>query len=127
MYGSNYVPMPYSPVEAYSASNDAVIPSGGTAVGGVYYEWNDSGFIGKGWFTDIETGPMGKFENDQAVIDYLDKLAETGQDRNLNLVFSEWQDFLKGIEISNPDLAFEYMESFRKRVLDAGGSGCVHL
>ncbi len=123
MNGSNYVPMPYSPVEAYSASNDAVIPSGGTAVGGVYYDWNDNGFIGVGWFTDIETGPMGKFADDQAVIDYLDKLAEAGQDRNLNKVFSDWQDFLGALDY---ETARDYMRNFEDVVYGSGGGNCVH-
>lgn len=123
MNGSNYVPVPYSPVEAYSASNDAMIPSGGTAVGGVYYDWNDGGFIGVGWFTEIETGPMREFDSGDEVIKYLDDLVALGQDRNLNEVFAAWQDYIVN---AGYELGKQYMRNFEDQVYSRGGDGCVH-
>ncbi len=122
MYGSNYVPMPYSPVEAYSASNDAVIPSGGTIVGNVYYEWNiDSGFLGNGWYTNIKNGPTAifttiNFDDPQAVTDYIN---EKG---NLNEVFANWGEYLKSLPFDDADAAATEF----KDAVAAAGNNCVH-
>ena len=89
--GSYYVPNPnqYTQVAAYSVARDITIPSGASIVHGIYYMWNDRGFTGKGWMTDVPGGPTGSFpgfETDQDVDEYL------ATNKNLNEVFEHWSD-----------------------------------
>lgn len=83
----------YSPVAAYSVSaRDVPIPSGASIVHGIYYMWNDEGFIGQSWYTGIEGGPTYEFNNrqyannDSAFAEYAATVP------NLNAVFTEWAE-----------------------------------
>lgn len=128
MQGTNRVLVPmkenYEPVEGRTVnSRETIIPSDAYQVGGIYYEWNDEGFTGKSFFTDIINGPTNSygFNSDADVIDYLNSLPE-GQ-RNLNAVFLNWQNFINGL---SDDDAWEYSRNFEDAVYNAGGTGCVH-
>lgn len=121
MNGVNYVP--YSPVQAFSAPNDGIIPSSATQVGGYYYDWNDAGFIGSGWYVTkpvcVPEGPTVKFEfeSEEAVNEYLTSMP----DPNLNQVFEKWNNWL-----AENDPTFDFSDEFRDAVLKYGGPGCVH-
>ncbi|MFR8034757.1 MAG: hypothetical protein ACLU6W_12210 [Lachnospiraceae bacterium] len=60
MNGGNYVPAPenpnYSndPVMARATPADITIPSSATVVYGVYFAWNENGFLGKSWLFDYK-------------------------------------------------------------------------
>ena len=95
--GSNYVQAPYEAVNARSISTfSATIPSGATIVSSVYYMWNDQGFTGGGWHSDLGGSPTnmaiaagiipteGFNNNEDAVEAYII------QYQNLNAVFSYW-------------------------------------
>lgn len=78
----------YSPVAAYSVSaRDVPIPSGASIVQGIYYMWNDEGFIGKGWMYGVQGGPTNMypdFNSDDDVANYV------ATNSNLDAVFSYW-------------------------------------
>lgn len=87
--GGYYVPNPnqYTQVAAYSVARDNTIPSGVSIVQGIYYMWNEDGFTGKGWKTEVAGGPTAMypgFTSDDAVAEYV---AANG---NLNDVFANW-------------------------------------
>lgn len=91
--GSNYVQAPYEAVEANAISTYAGIPSGATIVRGIYYMWDENGFTGKGWMSEIEGSPTNIYPDfadkpeevrDAAVEEYV---ATNG---NLDAVFSYW-------------------------------------
>ena len=90
MNGTNYVPVPYSPVQAYSASNDIVIPSGKVSTGGTYYYWDDDGFISKGWYTDV-VGPTYEVSED-SIRDHIDNF------KNMDSYFTQWREKLSSLE-----------------------------
>ena len=116
--GRNYVPLPYNVVEGYAVGDNNIIPSGATAVGGYYYEWDAQGFTGKGWFLNID-GPMKNwgFESNIAVTDYINAY------NNLNTVFSTWRNSLASL----PDEEeMRIIDGFKNAVYNAGGISCVH-
>lgn len=83
----------YVAVAAYSVNSAGnTIPSGASVVEGIYYMWNDAGFTGQGWMTDIEGGPTYMFDNgryannDTAFAEYAATVP------NLNEVFGEWAE-----------------------------------
>lgn len=78
----------YSPVAAYSVSaRDATIPSGASIVRGIYYMWNDDGFIGKGWMYDVQGGPTNMYPDFKSNEDVADYVSTNG---NLDAVFLYW-------------------------------------
>lgn len=120
MNGTNYVPLPYKPVEAYSvASSGVVVPSGAVTPGGYYYEWNDNGFIGNGWFLNIPTGPMALwgFKSDEEVEAYI------AENQNLNGVFRKWGEYMDTLDDAT---VWEYIEYFKEAIFEAGGNACIH-
>ena len=132
MMGSNYVPPvaapeqeTYSSVRAFGVSNDVVIPSSATQVGGNYYEWNDNGFIGHGWFVNQTGGPTNHwgFENDAAVNQYLEGLQIAGKAVNLDAVFKNWQEWLLTLD---DQTEWDHIKNFENAVYSAGGVACVH-
>lgn len=132
MMGSNYVPPvaapeqeTYSSVRAFGVSNDVVIPSSATQVGGYYYAWNDNGFIGQGWFVNETGGPTQKygFANDAAVNQYLEELQIAGKAVNLDAVFKAWQEWLSTL---NDQMEWDYIRNFEDTVYSAGGVACIH-
>ena len=78
----------YEEVSAYSVSTFSnEIPSGASIVRGIYYMWNDQGFIGKGWMYDVEGGPTNMypyFKSNEDVAKYV------AENENLDAVFSHW-------------------------------------
>ena len=91
MNGVEYV---YEPVSARALSGSFEIPSGATVVDGFYFIWDDGGFTGNGWLTNVQGGPTQIFfgaNNDQAVEEYLNAQQEATGSANLNAVFSNWQ------------------------------------
>lgn len=130
MNGVNYVPAPsYNSVRAFVVnSDDFQIPSGGTAVGGVYYEWGDSGFTNTGWYTELEGSPTNKFQNgkyednDTAFEEYLSSLLE--DQRNLNAVFTEWQNTLQAAGV---ETGTKWYYDFQQAVYSRGGYSCAHI
>lgn len=77
----------YSSVAAYSVPADNGIPSGASIVRGIYYMWNDEGFTGQGWMTNVDGGPTAmypSFKSDNDVVDYISRVG------NLDAVFSFW-------------------------------------
>lgn len=93
MNGSEYVLAPYEAVSANAISSMADIPSGASIVRGIYYMWNEDGFTGQGWMSDIEGSPTNIYrdfvsvpedEREQAVANYL------ATNQNLNAVFDYW-------------------------------------
>lgn len=104
-------------------SRDTIIPSGANQVGGLYYEWDDSGFTGMGFFTNIENGPTANFgfTSDEDVLNYLNSQSE-GQ-KNLNAVFRAWQDFIDSLPA---DDAWNVGRRFEDAVHNAGGTACIH-
>ena len=78
----------YSPVAAYSVSaRDAAIPSGASIVRGIYYMWNDQGFISQGWMYNVEGGPTNTYPGFRSDDDVAVYVANEG---NLDAVFSYW-------------------------------------
>lgn len=91
MYIRNrYASEEYSTVSAYSiGSREGGIKSGASIVQGIYYMWNDQGFIGKGWQYSTNGGPTNiypDFSSDEDVADYVDK------NGNLDAVFKHWSE-----------------------------------
>lgn len=118
MNGTNYVPVPYSPVRGYSASNDIVIPSGKVVTGGTYYNWDDNGFIGSGWFLtnkDDMSNPMSNygFDNVNEIEAYImDK-------KDLDDVFAKWSTDLGNLD---PLYASNIITNFYNQVWNKGHS-----
>ena len=109
MNGGIYKAAPYSPVEANSAPANRAIPSGSTAVNGVYFLWNEKGFTGTGWFL-TPGSPL--WDSGLTTVAAVDDYLSTND--NLNEVFSAW----------NPSF-YEFMdwaENFRE---DGKGAGCA--
>lgn len=78
----------YEEVSAYSVSTFSnEIPSGASIVRGIYYMWNDQGFIGQGWMYDVEGGPTNMYPDFNSDEDVAGYVAEQG---DLNEVFSYW-------------------------------------
>ena len=96
--GTNYVKNPnqYDGVGGYSISTSTnSIPSGSTVVRSIYYMWNDNGFIGNGWKTNIKGSPLQMYFEDGQFSgsgnDWEDWAEEyISQFGNLNAVFSYW-------------------------------------
>lgn len=91
MNGINYIPSPkeeYDGVMAFSVpAEGTTIPSGATIVKGIYYKWNEDGFIGNGWMRHISGGPTGMypyFTSDNEVAEYV------AEHQNLDAVFEHW-------------------------------------
>lgn len=99
--GGNYVKNPnqYDGVNGRSVSTYAnSIPSGSSIVRGIYYIWNDDGFTGNGWKTDVIGSPLQMYFNNKLFIgtgnswedwarEYLDEYG------NLTAVFSYWSQY----------------------------------
>ena len=117
MNGSNYISMPYNPVQAFSVSNDAITPSGGgTATQGFWYHWDiNGGFSGRGWF--VGNGPMKGFASDDDVVKYLTQGGELG---NLNQQFTEWNNYLNSLDST---AATWEADQFHGLVSGANGEG----
>lgn len=98
--GVNYVRNPeYDGVSGYSVnSEDIVISSGNTVVGGVYYFWDSTdGFTNQGWFTDLVGSPLRMYFDKGLFIgegtDYEQWATEyISQYGNLNAVFKYWSE-----------------------------------
>lgn len=96
--GGNYVKNPnqYDGVSGHSVSTYAnSIPSGSSIVHGIYYIWNDDGFTGYGWKTDIIGSPLQMYFNKKLFIgtgnSWEDWAREyLAQYENLDTVFSYW-------------------------------------
>lgn len=110
MYGSNYVPVPYSPVEAYSAPNDVVIPSGGTSVSGYWYYWNEGGFIGSGWH--YPQGPTKFFNSEEEIYEEISSRTPP----NMNNEFAQWEKELTSLD---PDDATREAYAFESAVANS--------
>lgn len=96
--GSNYVHNRFKSedVEAYSAvqafaidTDNTGIPSGATTVDGIYYRWDDDGFIGSGWHEEISGSPIAIFDFDS--LGYADVESYIRAVGNLNAVFENWE------------------------------------
>lgn len=91
MSGITYVPAPqerYDGVMAFSVpAEGTTIPSGSTVVEGIYYLWNNEGFIGRGWMYEVQGGPTNKFQGFKSNEDVAAYVIEYG---SLNEVFKEW-------------------------------------
>ena len=87
-YGANYSVNPeiYSEVAAFS-TQDPTIPSGASIVRGIYYMWNNGGFIGKGWMYTVAGGPTNMYTGFSSNDDVASYVATNG---NLDAVFSYW-------------------------------------
>lgn len=78
----------YEEVSAYSVSTFSnEIPSGASIVRGIYYMWDDQGFIGQGWMYDVEGGPTNMYPYFKSNEDVAKHVAEQG---HLDAVFSHW-------------------------------------
>lgn len=76
----------YVSIAAYKVNARDAVPSGATVINGVYFIWNNSGFTGHSFYTNIPYGPTASygFKSDQAVIDYITA------NINLDDVFASW-------------------------------------
>ena len=85
MNGINYIP---SPKEEYDGVMAFSVPAEGTTiVRGIYYKWNENGFIGKGWMQKTQGGPTSMypcFSDDNDVAEYV------AVNQNLDAVFKYW-------------------------------------
>lgn len=78
----------YSTVQAYTISgNNITIPSGASIVRGIYYMWNDAGFIGNGWMYETPGGPTNVYSDFKGNDDVAQYVATHG---NLDDVFKNW-------------------------------------
>lgn len=89
--GGNYVSAPYSAVAAYSVDGTNTIPSGATIVQGVYYMWDEQGFISTGWHADMFGSPinsgLGNVSNDEVLAYIADPNRGNG---TLDPIFANW-------------------------------------
>ena len=94
MNGINYIPSPkeeYDGVMAFSVpAEGTTIPSGATIVRGIYYKWNERGFIGQGWMYNIPGGPTGMYPHFNSEADVAAHVAEH---QNLDKVFEHWSQY----------------------------------
>ena len=98
--GSKYIQAPYDAVSAQSVSTFAnTIPSGASIVRGIYYMWNDGGFTGYGWKSDIEGSPIqmaistGEIPTAGYTTDEEAAAAYVASEGNLNKVFDYWSRY----------------------------------
>lgn len=84
MNGQEYKMAPYSEVQAMAMPMTNSVPSGATVVNGAYFNWNESGFVGTGWYI-TDGSPLASAG---LTLDTIDQyLADKG---NLNEVFANW-------------------------------------
>lgn len=110
MNGGIYKAAPYSPVEANSAPANRAIPSGATAVNGVYFSWNEKGFTGSGWYITDGSPLASAGITEQSIDDYL------AENENLNSVFASWSPTFEGF--------LNWADNFRE---DGPGAGCAYF
>lgn len=114
MNGTVYTesPQQYVKVQARAATPLVEIPSGATAVSGVYYEWNDNGFIGGGWRQNIGGSPINKVWGNISDEDIMIKIGENPEG-NLNSVFAAWDTWLDSL---SEDEGTKYWDTFYNSV-----------
>lgn len=121
--GDNYAPFPqgmeeYSSPMLFSVGTTKPNESGQTHVGGIYFHWDThgGGFTNSGWHTGVKGGPMQiwGFENDNAVIAYLENPQNDG---TLNAVFQKWEQWYN-------ETGEEGMQGY-KNFITAVPAGCM--
>ncbi len=118
MNGTVYVEAPkqYVEVQAQTATVMSEIPSSGTAVGGIYYYWDDNGFMSGGWQSGTVGSPMwylihvlnyvgdGTTQDENELIgQYLD------ENQNLDALFKSWEGYLNGL---SEEQSMQYWDAF---------------